>query len=60
MIKTTHPTYPSPHHDSPAIALGHFAGLNRFRDRTYLVDLEQEGVAGLALNGHLDALRIGY
>ena len=40
--------------------LGHLHSLDGLRHSSYLVDLQQQGVAGLPLDGLLDALRIGH
>ena len=47
------------HHAPPGL-LGHAHGLDRLRDRPDLVDLEQERVAGLLLDGRLDASGVGH
>lgn len=41
-------------HDRPVVALRELSSLDRLRDCTNLVDLEQETVAGLLLDGRLD------
>ena len=46
-------------HDSPSSTLGHSHGLDRLRDRPDLVDLEQQRVDDLAVNGPLDARGVG-
>ena len=46
-------------HHAPAGLLGHAHGLDRLGDRPDLVDLEQQRVAGLLLDGGLDARRVG-
>ena len=46
-------------HDTPAVRLRELDGLDRLGDGTDLVDLEEEGVAGLLLNGGLDAHGVG-
>ena len=46
-------------HDAPAVRLRELRGLNGLRDRADLVDLEQETVAGLLLDGGLDAEGVG-
>lgn len=46
-------------HDTPATGVGVLGGLNRLGETADLVDLEQEGVAGLQLDGLLDADGVG-
>lgn len=46
-------------HDTPASAEGILRGLDGLGDGTDLVDLEQEGVARLELDGLLDEGRVG-
>lgn len=46
-------------HDRPVVALGELCSLNRLRDCADLVDLEEETVARLLLNGSLDSQRVG-
>lgn len=41
-------------HDTPAVGVGVLGGLDRLSERTDLVDLEEESVARLELNGLLD------
>lgn len=45
-------------HDTPAVGLRELDSLDRLGDGADLVDLEEEGVAGLLLNGGLDAERV--
>ena len=47
-------------HDTPASLLGHADGLDGLGDGADLVHLEQEGVAPLAVDGGLHALRVGH
>jgi len=47
-------------HGAPTIALGHFVSSNRFGHRANLVDFKKEAVAGLAINGHSNALGVRY
>lgn len=46
-------------HDTPASAEGILGGLDSLGDGTDLVDLEEEGVAGLGLDGLLDESGVG-
>ena len=46
-------------HDTPVGAEGVLGGLDSLGDGTDLVDLEQEGVAGLELDSLLDELGVG-
>lgn len=46
-------------HDTPAIGVGVLGGLDRLGERTDLVDLEEEGVARLELDGLLDTEGVG-
>ena len=46
-------------HDAPAGGLGVEAGLDGLGDGADLVDLEEEGVAGLLLDGHGDTSGVG-
>lgn len=46
-------------HDTPVVGLSELSSLDRFRDGTDLVDLEEETVAGLLLDGSLDTKRVG-
>lgn len=46
-------------HGAPAILFGQQMGLNGLGDGADLVDLQQQAVAGLLLNGSLDTLGIG-
>jgi hypothetical protein len=46
-------------HDTPAIGVGVLGGLDRLGQGTNLVDLKQKSVAGLELDGLLDAQRVG-
>lgn len=46
-------------HDTPATSVGVLGGLDGLGEGTDLVDLEQEGVAGLELDGLLDAEGVG-
>lgn len=46
-------------HDTPAVGVGVLGGLDRLGERTDLVDLEEEGVARLELNGLLDTEGVG-
>ena len=46
-------------HDAPAAGIRVLGGLNRLGEGSDLVDLEEEGVAGLELDGLLDADRVG-
>lgn len=48
------------HHDTPVVGVGVLGGLDRLGQRTDLVDLEQESVAGLELDGLLDTDRVGH
>lgn len=48
------------HHGAPAVALGQKVGLNGFGDGADLVDLEQQAVACLLLDGGLDPLGVGH
>ena len=47
-------------HDTPVVRVGVLGGLDRFGQRTDLVDLEQKGVAGLELDGLLNTERVGH
>lgn len=44
---------------SPVVGLRKLGGLDRFRDGSDLVDLEQKSITGLLLNGSLDTERVG-
>jgi hypothetical protein len=46
-------------HDTPAVGIGVLGGLDRLGQGTDLVDLQEKGVAGLELNGLLNAQRVG-
>jgi len=46
-------------HDTPAISVGVLGGLDRLGEGTNLVDLEEEGVARLEINGLLDTEGVG-
>lgn len=46
-------------HDTPAIGVGVLGSLDRLGQCADLVDLEEEGIAGLELNGLLDADGVG-
>jgi len=46
-------------HDTPAVGVGILSGLNGLGQGTDLVDLQEKGVAGLELDGLLDAQRVG-
>lgn len=46
-------------HDTPAVGVGVLGGLDGLGEGTDLVDLEEEGVARLELNGLLDAQGVG-
>lgn len=46
-------------HDTPATGVGVLGGLDGLGEGTDLVDLEQEGIAGLELDGLLDAEGVG-
>ncbi|KAI6754374.1 hypothetical protein HG530_012888 [Fusarium avenaceum] len=46
-------------HDTPAVGVRVLGGLDGLGQSTNLVDLEEEGVARLELNGLLDAERVG-
>jgi len=46
-------------HDPPASRLGKLAGANSLGEGANLVDLEEEGVDGLLVNGGLDPLGVG-
>lgn len=46
-------------HDTPAVSVGVLGSLDRLGQGTNLVDLQEKGVAGLELNGLLDAQRVG-
>lgn len=46
-------------HDTPAVGVGVLGGLNGLGQGTDLVDLQEKGVAGLELDGLLDAQRVG-
>lgn len=46
-------------HDAPAIGVGVLGSLDRLGQSADLVDLEEEGIAGLELNGLLDADGVG-
>ncbi|KAH3667348.1 hypothetical protein OGAPHI_002997 [Ogataea philodendri] len=48
------------HHDTPAGGVGVGGGLDGLGQSTDLVDLEQQGVGGLLLDGNLDSLWIGH
>lgn len=45
-------------HDTPSGLLRHVRGLNRFRDGTNLVDLQQKSIAVFLINTSLDSLRV--
>mmetsp|Transcript_27136 Transcript_27136/g.46780 ORF Transcript_27136/g.46780 Transcript_27136/m.46780 type:complete len:319 (-) Transcript_27136:276-1232(-) len=45
-------------HDTVPGGLGHLAGIDAFENRADLVHLEQQGIAGLLLDGCLDALGV--
>lgn len=47
-------------HESPSCAESILSGLDRFANGTDLVNLEQESVASLGLNGLLDEHRVGH
>ena len=47
-------------HDTPVVGVGVLGGLDGLGQGTNLVDLEQESVAGLQLDGLLDAQRVGH
>jgi len=46
-------------HDTPVVRLRQLSSLNRLRDGSDLVDLKQEAIASLLLNGSLDTERVG-
>jgi hypothetical protein len=46
-------------HDTPAVGVGVLGGLDRLGEGTDLVDLEEEGIARLELNGLLDTKGVG-
>lgn len=46
-------------HDTPAVGLRELDGLDGLGDGTDLVDLEEQGVARLLLDGSLDSERVG-
>jgi hypothetical protein len=46
-------------HNTPAVGVGVLGSLDGLGQSTNLVDLEQESVAGLELNGLLDTERVG-
>jgi hypothetical protein len=46
-------------HDTPAVGLRELSSTDRLGDGTDLVDLEEETVAGLLLNGGLDTEGVG-
>ena len=46
-------------HDTPVVGVGVLGGLDGLGESTNLVDLEQESVARLELDGLLDAQRVG-
>ena len=46
-------------HNTPSGSVGVLCGLDRLGESTDLVDLEEEGIAGLELNGLLDADWVG-
>jgi hypothetical protein len=46
-------------HHAPAVLLGQLDGSDRFGDRSDLVDLEQQAVGCLLLDGPLDEERVG-
>ena len=48
------------HHHSPPCFLRHLACLDGLRHAANLVDLEQQGVAGLLVDAHLDTLGVGH
>ncbi|GMT15290.1 hypothetical protein PFISCL1PPCAC_6587, partial [Pristionchus fissidentatus] len=47
------------HHDSPSILAGQLGGLDRLRHRANLVHLQEEAVARLLVDSHLDTLGVG-
>jgi hypothetical protein len=47
-------------HDTPAISVGVLGSLDGLGQSTNLVDLEEEGVARLELDGLLDSQRVGH
>ena len=47
-------------HDAPAASIRVLGGLDRFGEGTDLVDLEEEGVASLEVDGLLDAEGVGH
>ena len=47
------------HHDTPVVRVRVLGGLDRLGQRTDLVDLEQQSVAGLELDGLLDTEGVG-
>ena len=47
-------------HDTPVVGLGELNSLDRLGDGSDLVDLQQETVTGLLLNGSLDPLGVGH
>jgi hypothetical protein len=47
------------HHDAPSSGEGIFGGLNSFGDGADLVDFEEEGIAGLELDGLFDERGVG-
>ena len=49
---------PVRHHSAPALGLGHVVSLDGLGDAANLVDLEQEPVAGLLLDGGGDPLGV--
>lgn len=51
---------PVRHHGAPAIALGQLVSLDGLGDGADLVDLEQQAVAGLLLDGGGDPLGVGH
>lgn len=46
-------------HDTPTVGLRELNSLDRFGDGTDLVDLEEQSIARLLLNGSLDSLGVG-
>ncbi len=47
-------------HDTPAVGLRQLARVDRLGHTADLVDLEEQAIAGLLLNGRLNALRVGH
>lgn len=50
---------PVRHHSAPALGLGHVVSLDGLSHAANLVDLEQEPIAGLLLDGGGDPLGVG-